>query len=121
VISPYVIDAIGVRQARRLFLTGEVFSGEHAARIGLLHAAVAPEALNEEMDRVLHLVTKVAPQAQREAKQLALRVGGIDRAQTEAVDTANAALIARLRVAEEGQHGLAAFLEKRAPRWVAGN
>jgi methylglutaconyl-CoA hydratase len=121
VISPYVIAAIGVRQARRLFLTGEVFSGEHAERIGLLHTAVAPEALDGEMDRVLHLVTKVAPQAQREAKQLALRVGGIDQGQTEAVDIANAELIARLRVAEEGQHGLAAFLEKRAPRWVAGN
>jgi len=121
VISPYVIDAIGVRRARRLFLTGEVFDGAYAARIGLLHTAVAPDALDAEVDRTLHLVNKVAPQAQREAKQLAFRVGGVDERQMEAMDAANAALIARLRVAEEGQHGLAAFLEKRPPRWVAGN
>jgi len=120
VISPYVIAAIGVRQARRLFLTGEVFDGEHAARIGLLHAAVASDALDEEMERVLHLMHRVAPNAQREAKQLAFRMGGIDAGQAEAVDAANAALIARLRVAEEGQHGLAAFLDKQPPRWVAG-
>ena len=120
VISPYVIAAIGVRQARRLFLTGEVFDGDQAARIGLLHSAVAPDALDGEMERVLHLVNKVAPNAQREAKQLAFRVAGIDRGEMEAMDTANAALIARLRVAEEGQHGLAAFLDKHPPRWVAG-
>ena len=120
VISPYVIAAIGVRQARRLFLTGEVFDGAQAARIGLLHSAVMPDELDQEMDRVMHMVNKVAPTAQREAKQLALRVGGLDLAQAEAMDTANAALIARLRVAEEGQHGLAAFLDKRPPRWVAG-
>lgn len=120
VISPYVMAAIGVRQARRLFLTGEVFDGTEAARIGLLHTAVALPELDEAMERVEHLLHKVAPVAQREAKQLALRVGGIDRAATEAMDTANAALIARLRIGEEGQHGLAAFLDKRAPRWVAG-
>jgi methylglutaconyl-CoA hydratase len=118
VISPYVIAAIGARQARRLFITGEVFDGEHAARIGLLHTAVPLPQLDEAMERVEHLLNKVAPQAQREAKRLALRVGGIDHAQVEAQDRANAELIARLRVGEEGQHGLAAFLDKRPPRWV---
>ena len=120
VISPYVIAAIGVRQARRFFITGEVFDGEQAARIGLLHAAVALPDLDAAVERVEHLLHKVAPIAQREAKQLALRVGGIERADVERVDTANAGLIARLRTSEEGQHGLAAFLEKQAPRWVAG-
>ena len=120
VISPYVIAAIGVRQARRLFMTGEVFDGDEAARIGLLHTAVPLPELDNAMERIEHLLNKVAPNAQREAKQLALRVGGIERAQVESVDTANAALIARLRVSEEGQHGLAAFLDKRPPRWVAG-
>jgi methylglutaconyl-CoA hydratase len=67
----------------------------------------------------LYLLAKAGPQAQREAKQLALRVGGSDVAQAERIDAANAALIARLRVSDEGQHGLGAFLDKRAPRWVA--
>lgn len=119
VISPYVVAAIGVRQARRLFQTGEVFTGEHAAQIGLLHEAVAGDELDAATERALHLLTKVAPLAQREAKQLAFRMGGIDRASVEKLDADNAALIARLRVGEEGQHGLAAFLDKRAPRWVA--
>jgi len=119
VISPYVVAAIGMRQARRLFVTGEVFSGERAAGIGLLHEAVAPEELDTATERAIHLVCKVAPLAQREAKQLAFRMGGADRAFAEKIDEVNAALIARLRVGEEGQHGLAAFLDKRAPRWVA--
>jgi methylglutaconyl-CoA hydratase len=119
VISPYVIAAIGLRQARRLFLTGEVFDAATAARIGLLHAVMPPEHLDEAIEKQLYLLAKAGPLAQREAKQLALRIGGSDRAQAESTDIANAELIARLRVSEEGQHGLAAFLDKRAPRWVA--
>jgi methylglutaconyl-CoA hydratase len=119
VISPYVIAAIGLREARRLFITGEVFEADTAARIGLLHAVVSPDELDEAIERQLYLLAKAGPQAQREAKQLALRVGGSDAAQAELVDSANAELIARLRASEEGQHGLNAFLDKRAPRWVA--
>jgi methylglutaconyl-CoA hydratase len=119
VISPYVIDAIGLREARRLFITGEVFEADVAARIGLLHVVVGGSELDEAIERQLYLLAKAGPQAQREAKQLALRVGGSDVAQAERIDAANAALIARLRVSDEGQHGLGAFLDKRAPRWVA--
>jgi methylglutaconyl-CoA hydratase len=118
VISPYVIAAIGLREARRLFITGEVFDADTAARIGLLHAAVPATELDEAIERQLYLLAKAGPQAQREAKQLALRIGGTDLVQAERIDTANAALIARLRVSEEGQHGLSAFLDKRAPAWV---
>ena len=118
VISPYVIAAIGLREARRLFLTGEAFDAATAARIGLLHASVVPAELDEAIERQLYLLAKAGPLAQREAKQLALRIGGSDLAQAEHIDAANAELIARLRVSEEGQHGLGAFLDKRAPRWV---
>jgi methylglutaconyl-CoA hydratase len=120
VISPYVVAAIGLRQARRLFITGEVFDAATAARIGLLHASVPADELDEAIARQLHLLGKAGPNAQREAKQLALRIGGADAAQAERIDEENAALIARLRVSEEGQHGLAAFLDKRAPAWVGG-
>ena len=120
VISPYVIAAIGLREARRLFITGEVFEAATAARIGLLHTVVSVPELDEAIERQLYLLAKAGPQAQREAKQLALRMGGADVAQAERIDQANAALIARLRVSEEGQHGLSAFLDKRAPAW-AGN
>lgn len=119
-ISPYVVAAIGLREARRLFISGEVFDAATAARIGLLHAALPAAELDEAIERQLHLLRKAGPLAQREAKQLALRIGGADIAQAERIDVANAELIARLRVSPEGQHGLAAFLDKRAPAWVAG-
>jgi methylglutaconyl-CoA hydratase len=118
VISPYVINAIGARHARRLFLSGEVFDAAEAARIGLLHQAVAPAELDAAVDRSLHWLGKGGPQAQREAKGLALRAGGVTRAMQQGIDVENAALIARLRVSPEGQEGLTAFLDKRPPRWI---
>jgi methylglutaconyl-CoA hydratase len=119
VISPYVIAAIGARQARKLFVSGEVFDSATATRIGLLHDAVASDQLDAAVDRTLHFLAKGGPLAQAEAKQLALRVSGMTLASAERIDIENAALIARLRVSAEGQRGLAAFLDKRAPDWVA--
>jgi methylglutaconyl-CoA hydratase len=117
VISPYVIHAIGLRQARRLFLTGELFDTTTAQRIGLLHQSVAADALDETVDATVSALAKAGPIAQAEAKQLALRVAGISEADAEQTDRDNAALIARLRVSAEGQEGLGAFLDKRAPHW----
>ncbi len=120
VISPYVVAAIGLREARRLFVSGEVFDAATAARIGLLHAALPAADLDEAIERQLYLLRKAGPLAQREAKQLALRIGGTELEQAERIDRTNAELIARLRVSPEGQHGLGAFLDKRAPVWVGG-
>jgi len=118
VISPYVIAAIGLRHARQLFLTGEIFDAATALRIGLLHRVVTADALDESVQHALALLAKAGPVAQAEAKRLALRMAGIDEAQAEQIDRDNAALIARLRVSPEGQDGLGAFLDKRAPGWV---
>ncbi|TAM61210.1 MAG: enoyl-CoA hydratase/isomerase family protein [Rhodanobacter sp.] len=118
VISPYVIAAIGLRHARRLFLTGEIFDAATARQIGLLHQIVAADALDESVQHALALLAKAGPVAQAEAKWLALRMAGIDEAQAAQIDRDNAALIARLRVSPEGQDGIKAFLDKRAPGWV---
>lgn len=118
VISPYVVAAIGLREARKLFISGEVFDAATSTRIGLLHDAVAADQLDAAVERTLHFLAKGGPLAQAEAKQLALRIGGITRESAERIDMENAALIARLRVSEEGQAGLAAFLDKRAPDWA---
>ncbi|HKE48466.1 MAG TPA: enoyl-CoA hydratase-related protein [Rhodanobacteraceae bacterium] len=118
VISPYVVAAIGVRQARRYFVGGEVFDAMTAARIGLLHESVAADQLDSAVDRMVHFLGKGGPLAQGEAKQLALRVAGFTREAAERIDHDNARLIAQLRVSDEGQHGLAAFLDKRAPDWA---
>jgi methylglutaconyl-CoA hydratase len=118
VISPYVIAAIGLRQARRLFLTGEIFDADTAAQIGLLHQAVPAEYLDDTVHNVLKMLAKAGPEAQREAKQLAFGMHGFTEAQAQRFDDENAALIARLRVSAEGQEGLGAFLDKRAPAWT---
>jgi methylglutaconyl-CoA hydratase len=117
VISPYVVAAIGPRHARRSFASGDVFDAAEALRIGLLHQLVDAAGLDEAVDRALHFLAKGGPLAQREAKLLALRAAGMTPESQVAVDAANAALIARLRVSPEGQEGLAAFLDKRAARW----
>jgi len=74
--------------------------------------------LDETIDRTLHWLLKGGPVAQKEAKELALRVSGNNLANAEKLDQENAALIAKLRVSKEGQEGLNAFLEKRAAHWA---
>ena len=120
VISPYVIAAIGPRQARRLFVTGEVFDANEALRIGLVHHVVAANRLDDSTDHILSWLAKGGPIAQHEAKQLALRLAGAAYPDSIRTDMKLSALIARLRVSPEGQAGLGAFLAKQAPAWAAG-
>ncbi len=115
VISPYVIASIGVRQARRWFQSAEVFSAIEAMRIGLLHMVVPADALDAAVQRQCALLLKAGPIAVAQAKSLVGRAAIKD---TDALDAANADLIARLRVSPEGQEGLGAFLDKRAPAWT---
>jgi len=116
VISPYVIAAIGARQARRYFATAEIFDAAEALRIGLLHQVVAAGDLDAAVQRQIDLLAKAAPLAAAQAKSLVRRVaaGG----EGASMDMANAELIARLRVSPEGQEGLSAFLDKRKPAWT---
>jgi methylglutaconyl-CoA hydratase len=116
VISPYVIAAIGARQARRWFATAEIFDASTALQIGLLHQVVPADQLDEAVERQLALLLKAGPVAAATAKQLVSRVAAqTDRA---AMEADNAALIAGLRVSAEGQEGLSAFLDKRPPAWT---
>lgn len=119
VISPYVIAAIGARQARRWFASAEVFEAAEARRIGLLHDVVPADALDAAVQRQVELLLKAGPIAAAQAKALVRSVAAATDA--EALDAANAALIARLRVSPEGQEGIAAFLDRRAPAWAAGD
>ncbi len=116
VISPYVIAAIGARHARRYFATAEIFDAAEALRIGLLHQVVDADALDAAVQAQVALLLKAGPVAAAAAKQLVQDVC----AHTDGAkhDADNAALIARLRVSPEGQEGLSAFLDKRAPTWT---
>ena len=115
VISPYVIEAIGARQARRWFASAEIFDAAQAHRMGLLHEAVDAEDLDATLQRQVELLLKAGPVASAQAKALVRQVS----AHTDGArhDADNAALIARLRVSKEGQEGLGAFLDKRRPGW----
>lgn len=116
VISPYVIAAIGARQARRWFATAEMFDAQTALRIGLLHQVVPAEQLDSAVQHQIDLLLKAGPLAAAGAKSLVARV--VATPDGEAQDQANATLIAGLRVSPEGQEGLSAFLEKRSPSWA---
>jgi len=116
VISPYVIAAIGARQARRWFASAETFDAQTAWRLGLLHEVVSADVLDAAVARQVALLLKAAPLASASAKRLVREVAAShDRA---VLDAANADLIARLRVSAEGQEGLSAFLDKRTPAWA---
>jgi len=118
VISPYVLRCIGERQARRYFISGERFGAEQALAIGLLHGVVPADGLDERVDEVIGRLLKAGPQAQRHGKRLAFTAAGHDRDRQRVLDQHTAKLIAAIRVSDEGQEGLAAFLEKRSPGWL---
>lgn len=115
VISPYVIRKIGETNARVLFTTGERFSAARARTMGLLHAVVPPEQLDDAVGKAIQELLSSAPQALRACKTLALTVGQMTY---EEARKYTAETIARLRVSDEGQEGLQAFLEKRKPHWL---
>lgn len=116
VISPYVIRAIGERQARRYFLTAERFDAETARRIGLVHMVAMHAQLGATLEGLLKNLSACGPIAQREAKDLIRAVAGAPIGDALIADTA--ARIARLRASPEGREGVAAFLEKRKPTWI---
>lgn len=119
VISPYVIAAIGARQARRYFLSAEVFDAPTAKAIGLVHECVTGAELDYAVDRIVHWLGKGGPHAMAEAKLLVREYNSAEtELQMENQDKANALLIARLRVGQEGQEGLGAFLDKRPADWI---
>jgi methylglutaconyl-CoA hydratase len=114
-ISPYVLSAIGPRQASRYFLTAERIDASRAKEIGLVHEVVAPEALDAAVNDMVAALTAGGPQAQAEAKRL---IRDITPGTPDAlVVEETAARIARLRMGAEAREGLSAFLEKRPPSW----
>ena len=114
-ISPYVIAAIGARACSRLFLTGERFDVGTAKAIGLISEAVPEGELALRSERLISELTASGPAAVRAAKRLIRDVADqpIDRALID--DTCQA--IAEIRVSDEGQAGLKAFLNKLPPPW----
>ncbi|WP_448147556.1 enoyl-CoA hydratase-related protein [Labrys miyagiensis] len=116
VISPYVVRAIGVRAARRLFTTAQHFSAEEALRLGLIHEVAAIEELDLAVDRILSAILAGGPQAVPAAKKLACDMDGPITA--ERVEE-SARRIAAIRSSPEAREGLDAFFAKRKPGWMS--
>lgn len=113
VIAPYVDAAIGSRHGRRYLLSGETLDSRQALAIGLVHEVVAAEALDATVRSVADALLLGGPHAQAETKRLLAKLAVGE--QLSVADRCR--LLTRLAVSEEGREGIAAFLEKRKPRW----
>lgn len=114
-ISPYVVDAIGLKASRRYFQTAERFFSDKAHQLGLVDEVVAPEALSDEVSAMVATLLANGSQARRQAKKLSQDVAFQTIDDDLLKDTSER--IAAIRVSAEGQEGLTAFFEKRAPNW----
>ena len=115
-ISPYVIEAIGARAARRYFLSAERFTAAEAFRIGLVHDIVPEPELDTRINELLGALLVAGPIAQLECKAL---IRGVAHRPIDAdVIAGTAEHIAAVRASPEGKEGVAAFLAKRPPSWV---
>jgi methylglutaconyl-CoA hydratase len=116
VIGPYVTNAVGKRQARRLALTTARIRAAEALAIGLVQQVVPTDGLDAAVDAVVADLLAGGPNAQREIKALfaQLEVGPI----TPEVRERTARTIARVRGTDEAREGFAAFLGKRPACWI---
>jgi len=114
-IGPYVVKKIGEGKAREFFITGERMKGEKAFKIGLINACIDDDKLDETVDKLLKMIKSSGPEAITVAKKL---VASVPNMSEEQYKPFTAEMIARLRISDEGQEGMNAFLEKRKPGWV---
>lgn len=113
-VAPFVVRRIGHSRARALFLTGERFDAEAARETGLVHEVVVEGDLDSTVEKVVARLLQGGPAAQAAIKEAVRQIEATELPEALGIMTQ---LIAALRVSEEGQDGLAAFLEKREPRW----
>ncbi|GAA0620237.1 enoyl-CoA hydratase-related protein [Brevundimonas kwangchunensis] len=115
-IAPYVIEAVGARRARQLFLTANIFDADYAAHAGLVDLVLPEGSVDEFISMLSDSLTANAPGAMGDAKRLVNDIANhkLDNGLIE--DTAKR--IARARISAEGQEGVRAFLDKRKPSWT---
>lgn len=115
-ISPFVLRKVHAGRALGLFLTGERFGAREALACGLVHKVVPEDELDAAVEATIAALLEGSPVGQARIKQLVEQVRGRDLTAAGELTTR---AIADLRAGPEGQEGLAAFLDKRKPRWAA--
>jgi methylglutaconyl-CoA hydratase len=114
VISTFVVKRIGIANMKRLFITGERFDSNHAKEIGLVDYVVPENEFDLTVKKYVELVCSSGPNAVKEIKKLTNNYENLDEKNYKKFTVEK---IAELRVSDEGQEGVSAFLEKRKPRW----
>ena len=114
-IGPYVIKKMGEGKARELFITGERMNADRACEVGLVNKTVDDDQLDAEVDALVNSVLSSGPEAVAMAKKL---VSDVPDMTADKFKPYTAEMIAKLRVSDEGQEGMDAFLNKRKPNWV---
>lgn len=115
VISPYIIRKIGFSKAKELFLSGSIFDSSYAEKIGLISKSLKKEEMDEYLKTFLKEMLKKPPQAIKEIKSL---IELNTKHDLERLKEITSEYIANIRVSEEAQEGISAFLEKRTPKWI---
>ena len=114
-ISPYVVRAMGVQAARRYMVTAERFDANQAHAMGLVHELCQPQDLDTRVAELVQTMLANGPAAMRACKDLVRVVA--NQPMTEALRQETVRRIADIRVSDEGQEGIQAFLNKRQPNW----
>jgi methylglutaconyl-CoA hydratase len=117
-IAPYVIKKMGEGKARELFITGERMNADRAHEVGLVNKVVDDNQLDNEVNQLVKFVLSSGPEAVAMAKKLVSEVPGMT---PDEFKPYTAEMIARLRISDEGQEGMDAFLNKRKPAWVSAS
>ncbi len=113
-ISPYVLKRIGERYGREYFITGKRLSAEEAEECGLVNRVVPAGELDDAVDDYVRSLLSSGPEAVATCKRMVQQVGDMTLDEAGPV---TADMIARLRMGDEGQEGMNAFLQRRKPNW----
>jgi methylglutaconyl-CoA hydratase len=115
-ISPYVIKRVGEYGARELMLTGRRITGQEAESYSLVNKSLRSNEVDSYIDQMVQMLLTSGPAAITQCKNLIDKV--VNHIELEEALSYTAKMIAEIRASEEGQEGMAAFLEKRKPKWV---
>lgn len=115
-ISPYVIKRVGEYPAKELMLTGRRIKGKEAEQFKLVNKSLPTEELDSYVMSVIDLLRTSGPKAMTQCKTLIYNICNMETLEQARESTAR--MIAEIRASEEGQEGMAAFLEKRKPNWI---
>jgi methylglutaconyl-CoA hydratase len=114
-ISPYVLKRVGERYTREYFMTGERLDAARALHCGLVNRVASAFELDAAVDSLLRSLCSSGPQALATCKRMLREVSDMTLDQA---GPATAEAIARMRMSDEGQEGMSAFLERRKPIWL---